>query len=344
MKKVGIILDKLYFDHDNGMGHPESQDRLVAILDMLNQTGLRDEVINLNPRDATKEEICLVHEERYYDLIQSTKGKIRVYLDPDTSTCPVSFEAAVRASGGMLSAIDGVINKEIDSAFAIVRPPGHHAERNRAMGFCIFNSVAVGASYVLNAHSLNRVLIVDWDLHHGNGTQNMFYDSTDVLYFSTHQFPYYPGTGSVKEIGVGNGTGFTVNVPLDVGMGDVEYMKIFFEILNPIMEQFRPEIILVSAGFDTFYDDPLGGMSVTPEGFAQMTRFLKEAAEKYCGGKIVFILEGGYNLDGLWLSTKEVIEELLERKRTDYSDLNGITKADNAIRIVKGVHSLYWRF
>jgi acetoin utilization deacetylase AcuC-like enzyme len=172
----------------------------------------------------------------------------------------------------------------------------------------------------------------------------MFYDSTDVLYFSTHQFPYYPGTGSVSEVGLGNGTGFTINVPLDVGMGDIEYMKIFFEILNPVMEQFRPEIILVSAGFDTFYDDPLGGMSVTPEGFAQMTRFLKEAAERYCGGKIVFILEGGYNLDGLWLSNKEVVEELLEKKRTDYCDLSGITKADNAIRIVKGVHSLYWRF
>ncbi len=344
MKKLGIVLDKLFVDHDNGMGHPESPERLLAIIDMLKDTKLLEEVVRLEPRDASKEEVSLVHDPKYCDLIASTRGKPRVFLDPDTSTCAVSFNAAIRAAGGMLSCIEAVHKKDIDIAFALVRPPGHHAERDRAMGFCLFNNVAVGAAYLTHMMNFKRVLIVDWDLHHGNGTQNMFYDSRDVLYFSTHQYPYYPGTGGINEVGKDDGAGYTVNVPLSAGMGDKEYIKIFTEILEPITNQYKPEFILVSAGFDTYFEDPLGGMRVTPQGFAQMTRFLKEAADKHCGGKIVFILEGGYNLDGLWLCSKEAIEELLEKRTTDYGDLKEKTNADRVIEEVKKAQSRFWKF
>ena len=344
MKRLGIVLDKLYFDHDNGGGHPESQERLFAIVDMLKETKLLDEVVRIQPRDATKEEITLVHEPRYFDLIQSTRGKMRVFLDADTSTCPVSFNSAIRAAGGMLSSIESTLKREVDMAFPLVRPPGHHAEKNRAMGFCLFNNVAIGAAYANKFYGIDRILIVDWDLHHGNGTQHMFYDSSQVLYFSTHQYPYYPGTGGIEEIGIGNGAGYTINVPLSPGMGDKEFIKIFFHILKPVIDQYKPQLILVSAGFDTYFDDPLGGMKVTPRGFVQMTRFLKEMADEHCDGKIILILEGGYNLDGLWESTKAVIEELLEKTHTDYGDLMEETKADSVIGNVKKAHSKFWRF
>lgn len=344
MPKVGIVLDKLYVDHDNGMGHPETHERILAIVDMLNFTKLIDEVVKITPRDATKEEITLVHTAEHFDKMASTKGKPKVFLDADTSTCPVSFDAAVRASGGMLSAIDSILEGEVDRAMPLVRPPGHHAEADRAMGFCLFNHVAVGAAYLTRIKGLSRVLVVDWDLHHGNGTQHMFYDDPSVLYFSTHQHPFYPGTGSLNEKGSGEGEGYNINVPLPPGMGDSEYIKIFTEILAPVVEQFKPEFILVSAGFDTFLEDPLGGMKVTPEGFAKQTRFLTDLADKYCRGKVVFILEGGYNLDGLWISSKEVVEELLDKKKSDYSVLEDTAQVDSIIENVKKEYSKYWDF
>jgi acetoin utilization deacetylase AcuC-like enzyme len=344
MQKLAIALDKLFIDHDNGFGHPESQERLLAIIDMLKYTKLLDEVAKIEPRDATKDEITLVHTSEYYDKIASTRGRPKVFLDADTSTCPVSFDAAVRASGSMLSSIDSVLDGEAERAFPLVRPPGHHAESDRAMGFCLFNHIAVGGAYLTKIKGLNRVIIVDWDLHHGNGTQHTFYDTPNVLYFSTHQYPFYPGSGASSEQGQGEGTGYTVNVPLPPGMGDGEYVKIFNEILGPITDQYKPEFILVSAGFDTFYDDPLGGMKVTPEGFAKMTRFLTDTAQKHCGGKIVFILEGGYNLDGLWISTKEVIEELLDKRRSSYESPEGPTEADLITDRIKKDYSEYWEF
>lgn len=344
MSKVGIVLDKLYVDHDNGMGHPESQERILAIVDMLKFTKLLDEVVRIEPRDATKEEITLVHTPEYYDKIASTKGRAKVFLDADTSTCPVSFDAALRAAGGMISAIDSVLSAEVDRAFPLVRPPGHHAEADRAMGFCLFNNVAVGAAYLTEVKGLERVLVIDWDIHHGNGTQHIFYDSSKVLYFSTHQYPFYPGTGAAEEAGSGEGEGYTVNVPMTPGMGDSEFIKIFQEILKPIIDQYKPEFILVSAGFDIYFEDPLGGMKVTPEGFAKLTRLLTDEADRVCGGKIIFLLEGGYNLDGLWISTKEVIEELLDKKRTEYDIGDSKTEVYNLIDNIKKVYSDYWEF
>ena len=344
MSKVGIVLDKLYVDHDNGMGHPESQERILAIVDMLKFTKLFDEVVRIEPRDATKEEITLVHTTKHYDNIASTKGKSKVFLDADTSTCPVSFDAALRAAGGMISAIDSVLSGEVDRAFPLVRPPGHHAEADRAMGFCLFNNVAVGAAYLTEVKGLERVLVIDWDIHHGNGTQHIFYDTSKVLYFSTHQYPFYPGTGAAEEVGSGDGRGYTVNVPMEPGMGDDEFIQIFEEILKPIIDQYKPEFILVSAGFDIYFEDPLGGMKVSPEGFAKLTRLLTDEADKICDGKIVFLLEGGYNLDGLWISTKEVIEELLDKKKTEYKLSVSETNVDSLIENIKKIYSDYWKF
>jgi acetoin utilization deacetylase AcuC-like enzyme len=344
MAKVGIVLDKLYVDHDNGMGHPESQERILAIVDMLKFTKLFDEVVRIEPRDATREEITLVHTPKHYDNIASTKGRPKVFLDADTSTCPVSFDAALRAAGGMISAIDSVLSKEVDRAFPLVRPPGHHAEADRAMGFCLFNNVAVGAAYLTEVKGLERVLVIDWDIHHGNGTQHIFYDTSKVLYFSTHQYPFYPGTGAAEEIGSGEGKGYTVNVPMEPGMGDDEFIRIFEEILKPIIDQYKPEFILVSAGFDIYFEDPLGGMKVSPEGFAKLTRLLTDEADKFCDGKIVFLLEGGYNLDGLWISTKEVIEELLDKKKTEYKLSVSETNVDSLIDNIKKIYSDYWEF
>jgi len=344
MAKVGIVLDKLFVDHDNGPGHPETYERILAIVDMLNYTKMMDEVVRIEPRDATKEEITLVHTPEHYDKIASTKGKHRVFLDADTTTCAVSFDAALRAAGGTIAAIDSVLSGEVDRAFPIVRPPGHHAEADRPMGFCLFNNVAVGAAYLTQVKGLERVLVIDWDVHHGNGTQHIFEDSSKVLYFSSHQFPFYPGTGAAQEVGTGDGKGYTVNVPMEPGMEDNEFIKIFQEILKPIIDQYKPEFILVSAGFDIFFDDPLGGMKVTPEGFAKLTRQLTDQADRVCKGNIIFLLEGGYNLDGLWISTKEMLEELLDKKRSEYDIGDAETKADDSIENIKKVHSDYWDF
>ncbi len=344
MKRVCVFLDKLFVDHNNGPGHPEAPERILTIVDSLKEHNLFDRLLRITPRNATKEEITLVHQPAHYYRIEATRGKPRVFLDADTSTCPVSFDAALKAAGATLQAADGVMKGEFDIGFPLVRPPGHHAESDRAMGFCLFNNVAIGAAYVLKNYDVRRVLIVDWDLHHGNGTQHIFNNSPHVLYFSTHQYPYYPGTGDATEVGFERGEGYTINVPLTPTMGDTEYIKIFSEILTPVIDQYRPQFIMVSAGFDTYVHDPLGGMNVTPKGFAQQTRFLKEKAEQYCTGRIVYVLEGGYNLDGLWLSTKTVFEELLELTRTDFGDLDAPTRADSVIDHVKSIQSKYWKF
>lgn len=344
MRKLGIVIDDIFKMHDNGYGHPESPDRIRVINDMLINTGLMNKVELIEPFDALKEHITLVHEARHFDLIESTRGKERVYLDADTSTSPKSFEAAIRAAGAMIKSIDLVMNNDLEAAFPLVRPPGHHAEKDRAMGFCLFNNIAVGAAYLINNYDVNRILIVDWDLHHGNGTQHMFYDTDKVFYISTHQFPYYPGTGAANEIGIGEGEGFTLNIPMNPGMGDQEYIKIFFELLKPVIDQYTPKIILVSAGFDTHIADPLGGMAVTPKGFQNLTKLLNELADEHCGGKIIYILEGGYNLEGLWHSVSAVIQELLMLNNTDHLDYSNTTKVDQLINGIMEINSKYWKF
>ncbi len=323
--KIGIIQDPLYIEHNPGQYHPESPERLITLYKMLKDDDVSSIIQPLQPRKATREEIQRNHTARYYDQVAETAGIAFSFLDGDTQTSERSFEAALYAAGGILVGIDKIMEGDLNSVFALVRPPGHHAESNRGMGFCLFNNVAVGALYAMEHYSFDRIVIVDWDLHHGNGTQHSFYTDNRVLYFSTHQYPYYPGTGDFNEVGEKEGKGFTINLPLSVGHGDTEYIQIFRRILVPVIEMYNPQLIMVSAGFDIYYQDPLGGMAVTPKGFAALTHILQDVAKRKAENRLLFALEGGYHLEGLRQSVKAVIQQLGGKIDTDKSiDLDNV--------------------
>jgi acetoin utilization deacetylase AcuC-like enzyme len=316
-RRTGIVQDTRYMDHGAGFDHPESPARLAAIYEMLARPEMAEKFIRIPVRPAAIDELALVHRRPYIDLVADTAGKSFTPLDPDTATSAESFTAALLAAGGLLNAIDSVVSGGVDNAFALVRPPGHHAEDRGAMGFCLFNNVAIGAMHAITKHHLGRVLIVDWDVHHGNGTQHSFYEDPRVLYFSTHQYPYYPGTGDLKENGRGAGLGYTINVPLRPGAGNALYLDIFRKLLLPVAMQFQPELILVSAGFDIYEHDPLGGMDVTTEGFACLTRVLMNIADACCGGRLVMTLEGGYHIRGQSAAIQKVLQEMRDDRLTD---------------------------
>src|SRR3990172_9328668 len=325
-RTTGIVQDVKYMEHGAGFDHPESPERLRAIYKMLELPPMAGKFTNIPPRPATIGELALIPRSSYIDSVAATAGIPYTPLDPDTATTAESFTAARLAAGGLLNAIDGVVAGDVDNAFALVRPPGHHAEANAAMGFCLFNNVAIGAMHAVNRHALERILIVDWDLHHGNGTQHSFYEDNRVLYFSTHQYPYYPGTGAVDENGRGAGLGYTINVPLRQGIGNKGYVNIFRKILQPVALKFKPEIILVSAGFDVYAQDPLGGMEVTPEGFACLTRILMDIADACCNGRLVMSLEGGYHIQGQAEAVKMVLQEMLDERHSDADKLTAPEK------------------
>ena len=344
--KTGIVKDKRYLEHRTGDFHPETHKRLEVIYAMLEEADMAGNFVEVPVRRAERDELLMIHSERYIDTVAATDGKPHCSLDPDTSTSPGSYEAALLAAGGLCQAISMAISGELDNAFALVRPPGHHAERDRAMGFCLFNNVAIGAKYAQKFHNLKRILIVDWDLHHGNGTQHSFEEDDSILYFSTHQSPFYPGTGAFEEAGKGKGKGFTVNVPLSTGYGDGEFLEIFEKILKPIALEFKPELILVSAGIDIYMNDPLGGMRVTPKGFAGLTRSIMDISNECCDGKMVITLEGGYDLPGLRDSVKEILKEMAGLAVTDKASI--IARAeqgmlDRLIKNVAQVHGGFWK-
>jgi acetoin utilization deacetylase AcuC-like enzyme len=342
MGGTGIVRDDIFMEHDPGKWHPENPVRLRSIyrhLDSRDWPGL----VVLDPRRAEEEEICLVHTPDHYARIASLDGQ-QASLDADTWVSPRSCEAAHLAAGGLISLTQKVMDRELDNGFALVRPPGHHAEAYRAMGFCLFNNIAVAAAWALKAYDLARVLIVDWDLHHGNGTQHSFYKDPRVMYFSTHQYPFYPGTGAVGECGLEAGRGFTVNAPLSWGHGDQEYVAIFQRILAPIARMYQPQLILVSAGFDIHHGDPLGDMKVTREGFAAMTRVLMDLADELCGGRLVLTLEGGYNVEGQTRGVASVLDALTNQSDLGM-DLAGSCMAEPEIAaVVRRTHSAFWTF
>jgi acetoin utilization deacetylase AcuC-like enzyme len=276
----------------------------------------------LTPKPAKRADIEATHGKDYVRMIEATAAHDVYALDGDTITCRDSFAVSVLAVGGLLNLIDGIAAQEIDNGFALVRPPGHHALRSRAMGFCLFNTMAIAAEYVKRAHGAKKVMIMDWDVHHGNGTQDAFYDDPSVLFISTHQYPYYPGSGAINEVGSGAGAGFTLNIPLPAGCADAEYMQVFQHLVRPAAERFQPDWILVSAGFDPHRRDPLGGMGVTEAGFAAMARQLVELAEKFAGARIAFLLEGGYDLAGLKNSVAAVLGVMQQRTEPVEADLN----------------------
>ncbi len=317
MSKTGLIYDPVYLDHDTGGYHPESPERLRAIHQEIKDAGYGNRLVQVRlpaqPRQEILHLIQLAHQPAHIKHIESSQPQTgHGYLDADTLVSSRSYPVSLLAVEGVLTAVDAVINKTITNAFCAVRPPGHHAESNRAMGFCLFNNVAVAARYIQEHHRLNKVLIIDWDVHHGNGTQEIFYDDPTVFYFSVHQYPLYPGTGRKDEHGKGKGEDFTLNCPLPSGKGDDDYINIFEKSLKPAVEAFRPDFILISAGFDAHRDDPLAGMRVTTHGFGEMTRLVVDWSVRHCEGRVVSCLEGGYNLDALAKSVKSHIDYLMK--------------------------------
>ena len=294
MARTGLIYHPIYLEHDTD-GHPERKERLTNALDRIRSSGLDLEFVT--PRPATLDEVRTIHSPGYIEQVRTISGRGGGYLDLDTVVSPQSYEAALMAAGGVITGVERVV-ADLDNAFALVRPPGHHALPNRGMGFCIFNNVAIGARCAQKM-GLEKVLIVDWDVHHGNGTSAVFYDDRSVMYFSTHQFPHYPSTGRVKELGMDGAEGFTVNVPLPWGTGDSGYLTVFEEVMKPVAMEFDPDIVLVSAGQDPHQADPLSGMNLTTEAFGSMAATVKEVADSCCEGRLVAALEGGYNLSAL---------------------------------------------
>jgi acetoin utilization deacetylase AcuC-like enzyme len=305
---TGIVKDRRYMDHDMGAYHPESPARIEVLNRMLEEDPPIP-FLAIKPRPATDEELGRVHEKGYIDYVRSTAGRT-VPLDPDTTAGPMTFDTALLAAGGVLRALDLIMDGTAGNAFALVRPPGHHAEASRARGFCVFNNVAVGAEHLVRDYGLRRVLVVDWDLHHGNGTELAFYSRREVLYFSTHQSPFYPGSGAARDFGEGEGLGYNLNVPLRAGKGDADFLHIFERILAPVAAEYAPEFILVSAGFDIGAGDLLGGMTVTPAGFGLLAASLRAMAERTAAGRLALVLEGGYNLEVLREGTRRVLKSL----------------------------------
>ncbi|GAB6905928.1 Histone deacetylase family protein [Desulfosarcina cetonica] len=344
-RRTGIVKDPRYAEHCMGPGEPECPERLDVLYPLLDEPELADAVTIITPRPAKNAELETVHAARYIRRLEATAGGTPTYLDEDTRTAPGSHDAALLAAGGLCRAIKAVHTGQVDNAFAWVRPPGHHAERAASGGFCLYNNIAIGTRFAQNRLKLARILVVDFDLHHGNGTQHCFEDDPSVLFFSTHRAFTYPHTGRVKEIGKGPGRGFTINTPLLSGAGDGDFLALFERLLRPVAMAFKPDLVLVSAGFDIHTQDPLGGMRVTPDGFAAMTRILMEVADACCQGRLVLALEGGYDLDALRASVREVLREMTGRRRTDIRPMLAAAdqkRVDYICWRVSEAHRKYW--
>jgi acetoin utilization deacetylase AcuC-like enzyme len=339
---TGYIYDPIYLEHTLS-GHPENHERLVAIMDLLQETGTLDRLEKVPASPISRERLERNHTASYIDEVRRVAERGGGHLDPDTYVAPRSYEAALMSAGGLVDLSEAVLDGTVDNGFALVRPPGHHALAGRGMGFCLFNNVAIAAHYALAERGLERILIVDFDVHHGNATQDAFYDSPAVLYFSTHQYPYYPGTGSWRDTGRGAGEGYTANVPLRGGVGDVGYGRIFDEVLAPLARRYQPQLILVSAGYDAHWADPLAGMLLSIAGYAGLARRLKVLADELCTGKIVFTLEGGYHLEVLAYAVLDTFKVLLGDE--DVEDplgpsLRGEVSISDLLAEVKRVHNL----
>lgn len=310
---TGLVADPVCKVHDTGWGHPETASRYDAAFRALCTSGAIEHLEKIPCRLALDEELQVCHDPHYIQLVQAEVAAGAATLSTgDADICARSMDAARYAVGGVLNAVDAVMTGRVKNAFCLVRPPGHHATSNRGMGFCLFNNAALAARHAQRRHGIGRVLIVDWDVHHGNGTQDIFYEDDSVFYFSTHQAPWYPGTGAREETGTGRGLGFTLNCPCTAGDGRNEMLPAYTDRLLPAMERFHPELVILSAGFDSRIDDPLGQLRLTDEDFADLTRLMLETARAHAGGRVVSVLEGGYNLSGLGAATAAHVQALIE--------------------------------
>ncbi len=311
--KTGFLYDDIYLEHDTGAGHPEKPGRLAAINNRITGKNIYRDLLLLESSDALAEDICLVHSEEYVETVKRECEEGRRSLSTgDTVICMESYSVAIKAAGGIIKTVDSIFNGIIKNAFCAVRPPGHHATPNRGMGFCVFNNAAIAARYAQEKHGAERVLIADWDVHHGNGTQDTFYADASVFFFSSHQSPLYPGTGSLNETGSGGGEGYTMNRPFPEGTGDDEITEVFRDDLLPAAKEFKPDFVIISAGFDSRIDDPLGGFDVTDDGFRELTRIMMEIADINADGRLISVLEGGYNLEGIANAASAHVEELVK--------------------------------
>ena len=306
--KTGFVYDDVYLKHDYP-DHPERKERLISIVNHLEKEGLLRETVLIKPRRAKPEEVALNHDTSYIQEIHDFCSSGGGFLDPDTYAGEESYEVALTAVGGVLEGIDRILSGEVETVFCALRPPGHHAEYAKAMGFCLFNNVAVGARY-LKKKGVKRVFIIDFDAHHGNGTQKSFYEDDTVFYFSTHQYPFYPGTGSPQERGAGKGEGYTLNVPMQAGAGDEDYEPVYTKLLPKTVKDFSPDFILVSAGYDLHSDDPLTYLNVSTKGVRTIVRSILKTARDL-GVPTLFALEGGYNLKAIGECAVATLEEML---------------------------------
>ena len=312
MPGTGLAADPNVTRHDGGPGHPEQPARFSVVINRLESTGLMLDLIRLPVRSATDNELTLVHTRDYLELVNREASLGRHQLSTgDTDVCPDSSDVARRAAGCALCAVDAVFSDTVENAFCVIRPPGHHASAARGMGFCLFNNVALAARYAQHKYAAERVVIADWDVHHGNGTQDIFYEDGRVLFFSTHQSPWYPGTGDAIESGEGAGAGKTINCPFPAGTGRTEILGAFRERLLPAAREFRPDLVLLSAGFDSRAGDPLGHFLLADSDFHELTCMMTDLAADCCNDRLVSVLEGGYNLAGLALATEAHVRGLL---------------------------------
>jgi len=311
--KTTLVWDEVSLAHDTGDGHPECAARFSAVLKGLTDSGVLAKAAKAAARAATVDEIALCHDRAYIATAQADIAAGRGTLSTgDTQVSAKSYDAALKAAGAAMVAVDEVIAGKTSNAFCFARPPGHHATPKRGMGFCVFNNVAIAARYAQTKHKIGKVLIVDWDVHHGNGTQDIFYEDGSVFFLSTHQSPWYPGTGAADETGAGKGLGTTLNFPFPAGSGRKEIYGAFEGKLLPIMEKFKPELVLISAGFDSRIEDPLGKFTLSDDDFADLTRVMKKIAKDHAGGRVVSLLEGGYNLAGLKSASTAHVKALME--------------------------------
>jgi acetoin utilization deacetylase AcuC-like enzyme len=311
VRRVGFACHDSFLRHKPSWYHPERPERVAAITETLKRSGMLDRLHEISPPPAEADIIQLVHSQAHISRIADACAKGDGWFDGDTYYCSASYESARYAAGAVVEAVKQVVDGDLDSAFCAVRPPGHHAERDQPRGFCLFNNIAIGAAFARERLGIDRVAILDWDVHHGNGTQGAFYSDRTVHYTSIHQFPFFPGSGAAVEKGEGDGEGFTMNFPLDAGSGDEEFLATLEVFWLPEMEKFKPELILISAGFDAHENDPLAGLSVSDSGFAKMTRLAMRAADLSASGRLVSVLEGGYDLDVLARSVSIHLNELM---------------------------------